>query len=752
MSKQIKQVRLTLEELHELKWLIGVVLALLSLWALSALELDSGLHLLLGCVAVCVALVAPRWVAAIPPMAWRIAGPAILVVTLVDFAFGFVNFFPPLMRMVILLLLYRTLAPRSRREDLQLVLLCLFSLVVSGALTVSLLFAVQILLFTPVAMALLFVICLLDRGSESVSYQPDWKQFSWSHLVRRVWHVLDLRVLALGALLFAFVVAASTGIFILIPRFNLEQAIPFLQLESKPKSGFSDNVKLGSVSEITEDHSIALRVDVPSMAAIQSTPYWRILVLDQYHDGQFRLSPLSREFRRQERVRELAGWEDWSIPRKERRAQKWTFFFEDRVSQYLPLPGTFHSMRFPPPKQDMVLLPDMHVIGLDHVPQSAFSYQIEDLVWSVRAPASDAENQAFAEFTGDSYAEQDGVVRYPLTTLELNMKAEDRERLTQLNRKLIDDVDGLSASQYSQIVTSYLRQNFRYSLKPNGADGAGDPVVGWVTEGTLGHCELFAGAFVLLARDAGYPARMAVGFVGGGWNAVEDFFVVRNSDAHAWVEIYDAQTQEWLRVDPTPGASPNDPEIPTPANFEIETGMSAWVDSLRMQWYRRIVNFDQDDQVEIASTMIDLGDELLDAIKARLKEMGASVQEWIARPFSRRSVVRTGVFAVLCLVAVGIWRARYYLVDILRRLLRRPAGLGAVRREAARYLARLRVRIEESDTQDLRLETVRGDLEALRFGPDVSVADARPILKRAKRILRSRRGLSGARRNANDGS
>ena len=751
MSKRIKQGRLTLEELHELKWLTGAILALLSLWALSALELESGLYIWLGCASVCVSLIAPRWVATFPPVAWRIAGPAILVVTLVDFAFGFVNFFPPLMRMVILLLLYRALAPRTRREDLQLVLLCLFSLVVSGALTVSLLFAVQILLFTPVAMALLFVICLLDRGSDSVSYQPDWKQFTWRQLLRRVWYVLDLRVLALGALLFAFVVAASTGIFILIPRFNLEQAIPFLQLESKPKSGFSDNVKLGSVSEITEDHSIALRVDVPSMEAIQSTPYWRILVLDQYHDGQFRLSPLSRKFRQHEKVRELVGWTDWQIQLEDRRAQLWTFYFEDRVSQYLPLPGTFHSMRFPT-KQDMVLLPDMHVIGLDQMPQSAFSYQIEDLVWAVRAPASDVENRAFDEFNGDFNAEQDGTVRYPLTTLELNMKAEDRERLTLLNRKLIGDTEDLSASQYSQVVTSHLRQNFRYSLKPNGTDGAGDPVVGWVTEGNLGHCELFAGAFVLLARDAGYPARMAVGFVGGGWNTVEDFFVVRNSDAHAWVEIYDAQSQEWLRVDPTPGSSPNDPEVSMPANFEIESGMSAWVDSLRMQWYRRIVNFDQDDQIEIATTMIDLGDELLAAMKKRLKEMSASIQEWIQQPFSSRSFVLAGVIAAICFVVVGIWRARYYLVDVLRRLFRRPAGLGAVRREAARYLMRLRVRIEESDTHDPELETVRGDLEALRFGPEVSVVEARPILKRAKRILCSRRGLSGARRNANDGS
>lgn len=742
MSKRIKQARLTIEELHELKWLLGGILTLLSLWSLGSLELESGVHLFFGILALCVALVKPRWMAAIPPVVWRFAGPCMLVVILIDFGVGFINFFPPLMRMVILLLVYRALAPRTRREDLQLVLLCLFSVVVSGALTVSLLFAVQILLFTPVAMALLFVICLLDRGVEEASYLPDWEQFNWRRLSRRVWRVLDIRVLALGALLFAFVVSASTGLFVLIPRFNLEHAIPFLQLQSKPKSGFSDKVELGSVSEITEDHSIALRIDVPSMDAISSTPYWRILILDKYVDGQFSLSPLSREFRKPERTRSLPGWANWPIPFGHRKAQQWTFYFQGGVSQYLPLPGAFHSMRFST-KQDIVLLPDLHVVGLDVTPQSAFSYRIVDLFFGVRTPASEAESEAFIDFSEESEVEES--VRYPLTTLELDITPQNRARLTQLNRSLMGESVDLSASAYSQLVTSHLRGNFSYSLNPNGK-GGGDPVVDWVTEGTMGHCELFAGAFVLLARDAGYPARMVVGFAGGSWNAVEDFFVVRNSDAHAWVEIYDAQSQEWLRVDPTPGSSPNNPELPMPANFEMETGMSAWVDSLRMQWYRRIVNFDQKDQIELATSMVDLGDELLEALSNRFKQMGTSLKEWIKQPFSRSSFVSGGALIALCLGVFFLWRTRFQWLHLLHRLLRRPPGLNPIRKVAARLLNRVQVQMAELDTEDSRMEAlreVRRELEAVRFGPEVSMDVAKPVFIKAKRVMRSRRGLSG---------
>ena len=198
------QARLTVNELYQLKWLTGGVLTLLSLWALRGLDLiHSGLSFVVM-LGICILLLTPGWVRAVPERVWsRWVVPSILVWILVDFGLGFNNPVAPLMRMVILLLIYRTLAPHNRRrEDLQMLLLCLFSIVVSGALTVSLIFAVQILLFTPIAMAFLLLVCLLDRGSETTSHQTSWVSFSLSRLVYRVWSAVELRAIVLGALLF----------------------------------------------------------------------------------------------------------------------------------------------------------------------------------------------------------------------------------------------------------------------------------------------------------------------------------------------------------------------------------------------------------------------------------------------------------------------------------------------------------------------------------------------------------------------
>jgi transglutaminase-like putative cysteine protease len=71
-----------------------------------------------------------------------------------------------------------------------------------------------------------------------------------------------------------------------------------------------------------------------------------------------------------------------------------------------------------------------------------------------------------------------------------------------------------------------------------------------------GFCEHYASAFVFLMRAAGVPARVVVGYQGGELNPVDGFLTVRQSDAHAWAEIWIAR-QGWIRVDPTAAVAPS---------------------------------------------------------------------------------------------------------------------------------------------------------------------------------------------------
>ena len=100
---------------------MGGVLCLLAYWSLASLDFAGGLLLPLAAALVLGALLLPQWAARIPTSGWRIAAPLLLVSVVVDFSLSLPNFLPSLVRMVLWLLLFRALAPRQRREDLQLV-------------------------------------------------------------------------------------------------------------------------------------------------------------------------------------------------------------------------------------------------------------------------------------------------------------------------------------------------------------------------------------------------------------------------------------------------------------------------------------------------------------------------------------------------------------------------------------------------------------------------------------------------------
>ncbi len=728
MSRAHKQVRLSIEELHELKQLMGALMAMLSFWSLASLEIDSAFFLLFGTVVAAVAFLFPQWVARIPAVVWRWTGPLILLLIGGDFILHLPEFIAPLVRMVVLLIMYRMLAPRNQREDLQVILLCLFCVVISGVLTVSLLFAFQILLFAPLAMALLFVICLLDRGKDAAPHVLNWGSFQWSRLIRRVWQVLDLRIIMLCAMMFALVVAVSSLLFILTPRFDINHALPFLEISTKARSGFSEDVELGEVTEIQEDNSVALRIDVPSLEAVNASPYWRMLVLDKYEDGRFFVSQSLRKkpFRMFDNLRELRSP---VLPMSERSGVLWTFYMEGGISRYLPVPGDFAALRFQK-YQDFEIVPDVHVMGLDSVGQNVFSYQFEDLKFNRRFSAGPQEVEILASLPLE-VEHREGLV-YPLTTLELSLSPKSIEALRAINSGIIGEVE-MRATDYSRAVTDYLWQRFAYSLRPNGErSGVEDPVVGWLENGSQGHCELFAGAFILLAREAGYPARMVVGYAGGSWNAVEDYFVVRNRDAHAWVEVYDVESRSWLRVDPTPGRGSSDPEVVVQGSMAFESGWAAWMDSLRIQWYRRIVNFEQKDQVELAMTLKDVLLGYYVAFKEKLSGWGIAIKSWVVRPLDLKDMRPASVVLVLVGALYFMWRLRYQLLGLLYRLLRRPKSLDPVRRQAGRYLRRFRVKGIQSE--------VVAELQALRFGPEQSSRAARPVFERTRKALKARRG------------
>jgi hypothetical protein len=90
------------------------------------------------------------------------------------------------------------------------------------------------------------------------------------------------------------------------------------------------------------------------------------------------------------------------------------------------------------------------------------------------------------------------------------------------------------------------------------------PLEAFLFEDRTGYCQQFSGAMALLLRMAGVPARVAAGFAPGSYSQRRGEWIVRDLDAHSWVEAYFPH-YGWVTFDPTPGAAPAGSRIDSPA-------------------------------------------------------------------------------------------------------------------------------------------------------------------------------------------
>lgn len=155
----------------------------------------------------------------------------------------------------------------------------------------------------------------------------------------------------------------------------------------------------------------------------------------------------------------------------------------------------------------------------------------------------------------------------------------------------------------------YLRNgHFAYTLEPPLLSGP-DTVDQFLFDSRQGFCEHFAGAFAFLMRAAGIPARVVTGYQGGDYNAAGRYLIVRQADAHAWVEVW-LDEQGWQRVDPTGAAAPARIEtglarsIPQGGDLPLMLrGDGNWIKAMRLQldvlvngWNQWVIGFDAERQ------------------------------------------------------------------------------------------------------------------------------------------------------------
>jgi len=277
------------------------------------------------------------------------------------------------------------------------------------------------------------------------------------------------------------------------------------------QTGLSEQMSPGSINRLINSSAIAFRVKFNGTVPEHKQRYWRGAVLSLY-DGK--------------------TWRRSDAPEKAKANIKY-----DSSNRKT----TLYSITLEPTNLSWLLSLE-YPVSYDH--KYSFNREamlitknkISNVINYVIESQTNASNQAM--FAQESFKNR---------SLPRNLNPKTVSFARQLFMKSDRDVQ-----QYINNVLSYFtNNNFVYTLNP---DLLGDHAMDdFLFNSRRGFCEHYASAFVYLMRAADVPSRIVIGYQGGTMNPLDDYMIVRQSDAHAWAEVW--LDNHWTRVDPTAAVS-----------------------------------------------------------------------------------------------------------------------------------------------------------------------------------------------------
>lgn len=361
--------------------------------------------------------------------------------------------------------------------------------------------------------------------------------------------------------------------FLLFPRISSPLwGVPY---DTYARTGLSDRMSPGSISELSRSDEIAFRVDFAGPVPERRERYWRAIVLTRFDGVEW--SPGRRIPAGSASEPERARQSSYTVT-LEPHQQRWLVALDLPVAPPLSLTAAEdENPNVGTLGQDRTILAHSRVtqpfryqaissIGTRHVDSKLISLETERLL----PRQGNSRSRALA------------------SSLRTNVDT-DREFVNAVFRW-------------------FATERFRYTLTP--ALMLDEVVDQFLFDKRAGFCEHFAGSFVFLARAAGIPARVVTGYQGGELNG--SYMIVRESDAHAWAEVF--LDGRWERVDPTAAVAPDRIEhglgaalpesepIPRFARLDLTflTRLQLRWDRVNHEWARLVVGFNADRQKSLA--------------------------------------------------------------------------------------------------------------------------------------------------------
>jgi len=389
--------------------------------------------------------------------------------------------------------------------------------------------------------------------------------------------VVGRTFLAVTCLLSVPIFIFTAALFVVFPR--VELSLLLLNRGSAGRMiGFSDRVDLGQVGALRTDTRLAMRIEMPDT---DPNPPKRIALhlrgtaLDAY-DGRAWTQSTSRRL---------------SVPTHE---------------------GVIGLNSRPDPSADPTMKIELEPIDppVIFLPRGARGIRIKsrgrlpgESSGALRGPegeyryhSTDGRGLNYEVFVGDA---SKPTFRAPLTE-------EDLRRYLDLPNGLPDRIGELAKTWTEGLETPKDKANairrmlrkdggYAYGLSSKSGD-AERPLDHFLFVSKNGHCEFYSTAMAIMLRTVGVPTRNVTGFVGASYNRFGEFYVVRQGDAHSWVEVY-LGGRGWVTYDPTPagGARPR----AGVDDGELITFLRDLIEASSQRWDRHVIGYDLEQQMNL---------------------------------------------------------------------------------------------------------------------------------------------------------
>ncbi len=399
-------------------------------------------------------------------------------------------------------------------------------------------------------------------------------------------------------------------------------------------TGLSDDMTPGSISNLINSNDVAFRVTFEGEIPSQEQLYWRGPVMANF-DGR-----------------------------------RWTQARFRRIKNFSPAqngPQTTYTITLEPHGKHWLFGLDIPVTIL---PDSFITpeYQLTS-----KKPINDLKRYTLSSTLAYRLGVDDPFDYLVLTT-GVN---EDRNPQTLALGRLWAKQFNSDIEIVQHALRQFRQQEFIYTLNPPllGADASDE----FLFKTRRGFCEHYASSFALLMRAAGIPARIVTGYQGGELNEMGDYLIVRQSDAHAWTEIW-LDEQGWVRVDPTAAVSPDRIEAGldqalqdgeasfkfSQRNALLRKMLFRW-DNMQHRWNDWVLNYDSRKQSQL------------------LKNLGLGIQSW-------GDMIIALVFSILFITG-GYWLFSWY-----RERPASPARYEVILNQLLKKLARAGFQRKPSET------------------------------------------------------